>query len=115
MHWATLASALTPTLMMLVIVAGGTLLEYAFPAEPNQPPQHTLFNVVYGVTLGGLRFALAPILGIGVTLILNRFGTGWIVLPSHGWALIGSVLAYVTLVDFLEFAFHRAQHAVPFL
>jgi sterol desaturase/sphingolipid hydroxylase (fatty acid hydroxylase superfamily) len=115
MHWANLQSMATPALMLILIVTGGALLEYAYPAAPNQPAQNTMLNVAYGIFSGWLRLALAPALGIGVTLIINGFGGGWIRLPAHGWALVGSVFAYVIVIDFLEFSFHRAQHAIPFL
>ena len=115
MHGASLESALAPIVIMLVIVAGGTLVESAIPAEPKQLARHTLFNVAYGVMLGWMRLALAPVVGVGITLIFNHLGSGWIALPAHGWLLIASALVYVAVIDFLEFAFHRAQHAVPFL
>lgn len=115
MHWASLPGELLPILSLLVTVAGGALLEFAIPAERQQPVQHTVFNVLYGLMLGWTRLALAPVLGIAVTVILNRFGAGWIALPAHGWPLLASALIYILAIDFLEFWFHRAQHAVPFL
>jgi sterol desaturase/sphingolipid hydroxylase (fatty acid hydroxylase superfamily) len=115
MHWAFLPTGLAPILILLATVAGGALLEYAMPADADQPARHTMFNVAYGVMLGWLRLALAPVLGISLTVLLNAFGTGWIALPAHGWPLIASVLIYLLVIDFLEFGFHRAQHAVPFL
>jgi sterol desaturase/sphingolipid hydroxylase (fatty acid hydroxylase superfamily) len=50
-----------------------------------------------------------------VTLIVNRAGGGLIGLPDHGWALAASIVIYAVAMDFSEYAFHRAQHAIPFL
>ncbi|HSC18561.1 MAG TPA: sterol desaturase family protein [Rhizomicrobium sp.] len=112
---AALHSPFLSFAVLLVIVSGGSLLEYVWPAEANQPARNTVLNTLYGVMVGMLRLALTPALGIAVTLALNRLGAGWIVLPAHGWALAASALVYIATIDFLEFAFHRAQHGVPFL
>jgi sterol desaturase/sphingolipid hydroxylase (fatty acid hydroxylase superfamily) len=115
MYWANLQSGLFPILIILVIFGGGALLERGQPAESGQPPRNARFNVLYGVVSAGLRFGLTPALGILVTVLINGFAGGWIALPGHGWPLVGSVILYVLVIDFLEFAFHRAQHVVPFL
>jgi len=115
MHWASLQSALFPILIMLVIFGGGALLEHALPAEFDQPARNARFNLLYGVVSAGLRFGLTPVLGVLVTILINGLGGGWITLPGQGTALLGSTILYVLVIDFLEFAFHRAQHAVPFL
>jgi sterol desaturase/sphingolipid hydroxylase (fatty acid hydroxylase superfamily) len=118
MHWATFTAATgvaAPILVMLAILAAGVLVERMAPAEPAQPSQHTMFNVAHAVVTGWIRVAIAPLLGIVVTLLVNRLGAGWIVLPDHGWLIALSALIYLLVIDFVEFAFHRAQHAVPFL
>src|SRR3954463_534120 len=115
MYWANLQSGLFPILIILVIFGGGALLERGQPAESGQPARNARFNVLYGVVSAGLRFGLTPALGILVTVLINALAGGWIALPSHGWPLVGSVILYVLVIDFLEFAFHRAQHVVPFL
>jgi sterol desaturase/sphingolipid hydroxylase (fatty acid hydroxylase superfamily) len=67
-------------------------------------------------TIGLLaQFALSPALGAVVTTLVNRAGGGLIVLPSHGWGLLAGVAAYLVAMDFGEFAFHRAQHRLPWL
>lgn len=115
MHWANLLSALASVVVLLLTVLGGTLLEHAWPAERHQPARNTVLNVAYGILSGYLRLGMAPAIGIAVTLLIDRLGGGWIRLPADGWPLLGSVLVYLLFIDFLEFAFHRAQHAVPFL
>jgi sterol desaturase/sphingolipid hydroxylase (fatty acid hydroxylase superfamily) len=98
-----------------VLFAGGGLLERALPAEFGQPARNARFNLLYGVVSAGLRFGLTPVLGVLVTILINSLGGGWITLPGQGRALLGSAILYVLVIDFLEFAFHRSQHAVPFL
>jgi sterol desaturase/sphingolipid hydroxylase (fatty acid hydroxylase superfamily) len=46
---------------------------------------------------------------------VNRAGGGLIALPSNGWGLLVGVAAYFVAMDFGEFAFHRAQHRLPWL
>jgi sterol desaturase/sphingolipid hydroxylase (fatty acid hydroxylase superfamily) len=118
MPWALFHSTLgliAPMLMMLAIIAGGVLIERLAPAEPAQPSHHTMFNVAHAIAVGWIRVGVGPLLGIVVTIFVNRSGGGWIVLPDSGWRLALSAVLYLLAIDFVEFAFHRAQHAIPFL
>lgn len=101
--------------VMLVIFALGVVLERFAPAQPGQPFKHTLFNVGYAVIVGWFAVAAGPLLGIVTTSIVNGLGGGWIELPGTGWPLFFSALLYLLAIDFMEYVFHRAQHAWPFL
>jgi sterol desaturase/sphingolipid hydroxylase (fatty acid hydroxylase superfamily) len=115
MTWA-LFSALQPALIApLVLIAAGLLIERWAPAEPSQPTVLTGFNILHTIFLGWIRIAAAPLLGIAATMVINACGGGLIGLAGSGWLLIPSAIAYLLVIDFLEFAFHRAQHAFPFL
>ena len=115
MHWSDLASRLAPIAVMLAIFASGMLIELLVPAERSQPLRHSLFNIIYSVLTGWFHLAAAPILGVAATAIVNGCGGGWITLPATGGLLFVSAAVYIIAIDFMEFAFHRAQHAVPFL
>jgi len=104
-----------PLLLMFVLFALGMLLERALPIEKAQPFRNTVLNVAYATITGWLGVALGPLLGIAATAIINALGGGLIALPAHGAWLVLSAIVYLLAVDFMEYAFHRAQHAWPFL
>jgi sterol desaturase/sphingolipid hydroxylase (fatty acid hydroxylase superfamily) len=60
-------------------------------------------------TLGKLWFAPFTVLAI------NQVHGGLVVLPASGFGLIVGIAIYVVAMDFGEYLFHSAQHAVPFL
>lgn len=101
--------------LMLAIFAAGVAVEYFAPAQKNQPFKHTIFNVGYAVLVGWFGVALSPLLGIVSTALVNHLGGGLIELPGTGWPLIASAVIYLLAIDFMEYVFHRAQHAWPFL
>src|SRR5262249_56753173 len=49
------------------------------------------------------------------TGIVNALGGGLFRLPDSGWAVIASAALFIFAMDFMEYIFHRAQHAIPFL
>lgn len=104
-----------PLLLMFALFALGTLLERASPIEHDQPHRNTVLNIAYATITGWLGVALGPLLGIAATAIINALGGGFIVLPSRGAWLIVSAIVYLLAIDLMEYAFHRAQHAWPFL
>lgn len=99
---------------LAVFLIGG-LVERLAPAERQQPAGDLLMNLGYSVMLNWLLFTAGPALGALETFILNRLGLGLVALPASGWALAGSAALYLLVADFMEYAFHRAQHAWPFL
>ena len=61
------------------------------------------------------QFGLGPAFGGLITLAVNGAGGGLIALPSTGWGLLVGAAVYLAAMDLAEYAFHRAQHAVPAL
>lgn len=109
---AMLAPLVVPSLAVMA-----ALQLWAEPrwAAQKARPQHDRSNhKVWSVWLLGQVLG-APALGAVVTLIVNRCGGGWIVLPGHGWGLWLGAAVYLAAIDLGEFLFHRAQHAWPWL
>ncbi len=91
------------------------LIERLAPAERQQPAGDLLMNLGYSVTVNWLLFTAAPALAVAETFILNRFGLGLIELSGSGWRLAASAALYLFVADFMEYVFHRAEHAWSFL
>ncbi|MGQ0742267.1 MAG: sterol desaturase family protein [Alphaproteobacteria bacterium] len=102
-------------LIMLVLFGLGALVEGATPIEPKQPRANTLLNLAYAIFTGWFGVAIGPLIGIAATVIINAAGGGWIALPGSGWGIVYSAIVYLLAIDLLEYAFHRAQHAWPWL
>lgn len=90
-------------------------IERLAPADPKQAVGDLLMNLGYALAVNWMLFAAAPALGALETYVLNRFGLGLIELPGSGWPLVASVALYLLVADFMEYAFHRAQHTSPLL
>jgi sterol desaturase/sphingolipid hydroxylase (fatty acid hydroxylase superfamily) len=101
-----------PTLVSMAMLQ--LWAERRWGAQPIRPQADRSNVKVWSVWLVG-QALLAPGLGALVTLGVNRLGGGWIVLPSTGWGLVLGAGVYLVAMDFGEFAFHRAQHAFPWL
>lgn len=107
--FAFLAS--TPLLMVTVVAL---LLEHIRPVE-KQSPSSALFNMVYTIFFIFAQNVLAPIVTFITASITGATGWGLVALPTSGWGLIPGILAYLLVMDFAEYIFHRAQHSVPIL
>ena len=105
---------------LLILMQGATILalklfgEKVWPAQPPRPDDdrsnlHAWFIGLFA------QFALTPAMGAVVTTLVNMAGGGLIALPAHGWGLFFGVAVYLVAMDFAEFAFHRAQHSLPWL
>ncbi len=98
----------------LTILAVSLLGERIWPAQSPRPQEDASNLHAWGAyQLGQLLFS--PALGAVATLVVNRAGGGLIVLPSHGWGLLFGAAVYLVAMDLGEFAFHRAQHRLPWL
>jgi sterol desaturase/sphingolipid hydroxylase (fatty acid hydroxylase superfamily) len=58
---------------------------------------------------------LSPLPRLVTGFITQELGLGLVALPVAGWGLLWAIPAYCLAIDFLEYAFHRAQHRVPLL
>jgi len=116
----TAFSAAALAIAFLVAVQGAAILavrlvgERWWPAQAPRPAgdRSNLHAWVLGL-LG--QFAFSPALGAVVAALINRAGGGLIALPAHGWGLLIGATVYFVAMDFGEFAFHRAQHGLPWL
>jgi sterol desaturase/sphingolipid hydroxylase (fatty acid hydroxylase superfamily) len=98
--WAMLAVRLVP--------------ERIWPAQPARPASDRI-NLLVWLAYMAAQFGLGPAFGGLITLAVNGAGGGLIVLPSTGWGLLVGAAVYLAAMDLAEYAFHRAQHAVPAL
>ena len=107
----TLYGVFGTPLVMLAVWLGP---ERLWPAGPARPRQDRL-NLFVWLAGAAAQFGLSPALGGIITLAVNGVGGGLIALPAGGLGLAVSTLVYFAAMDLAEYAFHRAQHAIPAL
>ncbi|HUO23270.1 MAG TPA: sterol desaturase family protein [Caulobacteraceae bacterium] len=90
------------------------LPERLWPAQAPRPAADRL-NWLVWIAYMAAQAVTGPALGGLITLAVNQAGGGLIVLPSSGWGLILGFVIYLLAMDLAEYAFHRAQHAIPAL
>jgi sterol desaturase/sphingolipid hydroxylase (fatty acid hydroxylase superfamily) len=110
---AIMLGALT-VIITLAIFAIGLAIERIAPAAPMEVEGIRL-NIIYGIFTGFLRPGVTTMVAGVSSFGIGVVGRGLITLPSQGWKLGFSVIVYLLVADFVEYLFHRAQHAVPFL
>jgi sterol desaturase/sphingolipid hydroxylase (fatty acid hydroxylase superfamily) len=98
----------------IAVVAICMVLERRWPAVSANRGDR-LQNIKVWIPYLAGQFLLTPALGGFTTLAVNAVGGGLIELPSTGWDLAVGVLAYLVAMDFGEYLFHRAQHAISAL
>ena len=99
---------------LLAITAVRHTLERLWPAHLKRERLHGVSLAAWAALFLGQVLA-APALGGVTTAVLNAAGGGLIVLPTRGWGWWAALAAYFLAMDFGEYVFHRAQHAVPAL
>jgi sterol desaturase/sphingolipid hydroxylase (fatty acid hydroxylase superfamily) len=102
-------------LLWLAIFVIGRTVERVRPAERVQPGRNVIINVSYAIVLSWVIFTVMPAVAAASVIVVKTLGGGLIVLPKEGWGLLWAVLLYLLAMDFLEYVFHRAQYAWPFL
>lgn len=88
-----------------------TAIELRWPASTE--PSTRLVNAKVWALYAAVTYALVPVVGSLATRGVNWLGGGVFDLAS--WPIVLGVLAFAFAMDFGEFLFHRAQHAIPFL
>jgi len=101
-----------PLLPTLVVIGLCGLAERRWPATAVKRGDRLQNLKVWLASLAG-QLVVSPVLGGLTTLAVNGAGGGLIDLPSAGWGLALGSLAYLVAMDFGEYLFHRAQHAIP--
>ena len=102
-------------LLWLAIFLVGRIVESVRPAERRQPSRNVIINISYAIVQSVAVFILVPPATAASVIAVNSLGGGLIVLPAKGWGLLWAIPLYLLAMDFLEYIFHRAQHAWPFL
>jgi len=104
--------ALTGPLWTMLAVR--LILERLWPAQPPRAAGDRT-NLFVWLAYMAAQFGLGPAFGGLITLAISAAGGGLIVLPSTGWGLLLGAGVYLAAMDLAEYAFHRAQHAIPAL
>jgi len=93
----------------------GTAVERVAPAEKAQPLSHLRLNFGYAIANAAVLYLLNPVASAIGIAVVNACGGGLFRLTDDGWAMVGSAILFIGAMDFMEYVFHRAQHALPFL
>lgn len=110
----TYLTAFLSSLPVVIAVLVALLVERVRPVEKHSP-NSVPFNMSYTMFYTFAQETLKPILGFVAVSISGAAHWGLITLPSSGWFFIPAMLAYLFVMDFAEYLFHRFQHSVPFL
>ncbi|HUH85370.1 MAG TPA: sterol desaturase family protein [Stellaceae bacterium] len=118
MAFLTNAFAVLPAtsfLVLLTVFAVGALIERVAPVRAPQLIADARVNVGYAFFAEFMQHLLDPMIGAVALVVVGSFGGGWIALPNDGWAIAVSAAVFFLATDFLDYLWHRAQHAVPLL
>jgi len=106
------ASILVSILAAVIVILPCMMIERLMPVQRGQPRKEIALNAGYAVVRLSMLDVFRPTAGLVGVLSVNALGGGLIELPIEGTWIVLSFLAYILLIDFLEYAFHRAQHKV---
>lgn len=95
----------------LALLAVLTALELRFAVDRR--PGARLLNVWAFVLYLASTVAFQPAIAAATVAGTNRLGGGLVDLA--GWPFMAGLAVYLVVMDFGEFVFHRAQHAIPAL
>jgi sterol desaturase/sphingolipid hydroxylase (fatty acid hydroxylase superfamily) len=97
--------------LICVVYCVGLAIESLHPAEHGQPLKHIGFNLVYtALFLLATNFLVPPLSALTKPLIA-RWGIGIpIAFPDNFLGQLLQTLAFLFIMDFFYYWFHRAQH-----
>ncbi|MEZ5464573.1 MAG: sterol desaturase family protein [Lysobacteraceae bacterium] len=99
--------------LIAVIYCVGLAVESMIPAQTGQPLKHVGFNIVYTVVFLLLTNLLTPPLLAMTRPWIEQWGIGIPVeFPDGLLGQLGQVLAFLFIMDFFYYWFHRAQHVI---
>lgn len=101
-------------LLFIGAFAVGAAIERVRPAAPLRAGS-VAFDALYAICHTLITAMLSPAAAFAAASVVGLFGGGFFVLPASGPIAIASFALYLLAWDFLEYAFHRAQHAMPAL
>src|ERR1019366_3422277 len=104
----------TPLALQVGLILFGFGVERLRPARP-QGFSTLRLNLAYVAALRTIYAGLYPLSVALTTVLVNNLGGGFIELPKSGVALIWAIPVYALAMDGGEYAFHRAQHRIPWL
>ena len=102
--------------LICVVYIVGLAIESIRPAHDDQPLKHIGFNLVYtALFLLATNFLVPPLQAITKPWI-DRWGVAVpIAFPDSFVGQVGQTLAFLFIMDFFYYWFHRAQHVLPVL
>jgi sterol desaturase/sphingolipid hydroxylase (fatty acid hydroxylase superfamily) len=109
-----------PDLSLLILISSlccgiGLAVERLRPAERPEGAERVSLGLLYLVVYSTVLMLLTPLPRLATAVVTGWLGLGFIELPSAGWGLLWAIPVYCLAIDFLEYAFHRAQHRFPVL
>jgi sterol desaturase/sphingolipid hydroxylase (fatty acid hydroxylase superfamily) len=111
-HFIGFLTGSTVTLWLLLCLFG-LAVERLRPQERGQPWRAIRLNLGYVTFHAWAVYMLAPVAGVVSVAAVGALGGGLVHLPGHGWGLVWAIPLYLLAMDFVEYLFHRAQHAWP--
>jgi sterol desaturase/sphingolipid hydroxylase (fatty acid hydroxylase superfamily) len=97
----------TPLFLTLALAAAVIVCERFYAATPGG--SDAAVNIYAASVYFGAQICLLPLIA------LNGVAAKFALVDLGQWPFLWAALAFTLLMDFGEFAFHRAQHAFPFL
>lgn len=98
-------------LLAVSIFIVGRRIERLRPVQSNQPRSDIVFDGIYAVAQQIIFRISTPFWGSIAVVLVNTAGGGFIVLRADGMWFAISLVIWLATVDFLEYLWHRAQHA----
>lgn len=98
---------LTPFFLTLALAVVLILCERFFAA--SREPSDRVVNIYAVSILFAAQMCLLPLVA------LNDVASRFSLFDLSAWSFLPAAFCFTVLMDFGEFAFHRAQHVIPFL